>query len=170
MGRKKERKKRGQKRREKQKEKAEEEAVEVVGEEKRREKREEEQEEKITMKSRGFEIITEYQEKGINIPERQTKGSAGYDLASAVDYTIEPKKVALIPTGLKMYMQEDEVVYIYPRSSVAIKQGLVMPNSAGIIDSDYYNNPKNEGHVHIALYNITDEAIEIKKGLDVLLS
>ncbi len=116
------------------------------------------------MKFRGFEVITEYKDKNIELPERQTKGSAGYDLASAIDFVIEPNKVAIIPTGLKVYMLEDEVVYIYPRSSVATKRGLVMPNSAGIIDSDYYNNPKNEGHIHIALYNISGETINIKKG------
>ena len=73
-------------------------------------------------------------------------------------------KPTLIKTGIKAYMQEDEVLYIYNRSSNPMKKGLVMANSVGIIDSDYYENPDNDGHIMFAFYNFYPFDITIKKG------
>ena len=120
------------------------------------------------MRSRGFEVIKEYKDKKINLPIRKTKYSAGYDIEAAEDIVI-PKfvpgiKPTLIPTGLKAYMEDDEVLYLYNRSSNPKKKGLVLANSVGVVDKDYYNNPDNEGHIMFAFYNIKDEDITIKKG------
>ena len=120
------------------------------------------------MRSRGFEVIKEYKDKKINLPIRKTKYSAGYDIEAAEDIVI-PKfvpgiKPTLIKTGLKAYMQDDEVLYLYNRSSNPKKKGLVLANSVGVVDKDYYNNPDNEGHIMFAFYNIKDEDITIKKG------
>ena len=61
-------------------------------------------------------------------------------------------------------MHYDEYLAIHVRSSIAIKRGLMLTNSTGIIDSDYYNNEDNEGHIMIAVYNITDAPVTLEKG------
>ena len=119
-------------------------------------------------KNRGFEIAKGWEDKGINIPVRKTSHSAGYDIEAAEDIVV-PKFVpginpTLIPTGLKAYMGEDEVLYLYNRSSNPKKKGLILANSVGVVDSDYYGNEDNDGHIMFAFYNIKDEDITIKKG------
>ena len=119
-------------------------------------------------KVRGFEIAKGFEDKGINLPERKTKYSAGYDVEAAED-TIIPSfknnnKPTLVKTGLKAYMQDDEMLCLYNRSSNPKKKGLILANSVGIVDKDYYGNPDNDGHIMYAFYNIYDEDLEIKKG------
>jgi dUTP pyrophosphatase len=113
---------------------------------------------------RKFEIIAKYQNQDPILPHRATDGSAGYDLSSLEDVTIEPKQIKLIPTGIKVMMPKDEALFVFPRSSLAIKRGLMMSNSVGVIDSDYYGNPDNEGHIMVPLMNMKDESVTIKKG------
>lgn len=116
------------------------------------------------MKTRGFEVISSYADEGIHIPERKTSGSSGYDLEASDDCIIWPHVVTAVPTGLKAYMQDDECLFIFIRSSMAFKKNITLANSVGIIDSDYYNNPDNEGHLILCLVNNNDKAITIKKG------
>ena len=116
------------------------------------------------MRSRGFEVVSSWEKEGIRIPVRKTASSAGYDIESGRDMDILPGKVTLIPTGLKAYMGEDEYLAIYIRSSMAIKHGLILINSTGIIDADYYNNEDNEGHIMIALLNYGKETVSLEKG------
>ena len=119
-------------------------------------------------KLRGFEIAKGFEDKQINLPVRKTKYSAGYDVESAEDVVIPSfKKGAsptLVKTGLKAYMQDDEVLLLYNRSSNPKKKGLILANSVGVIDKDYYGNPDNDGHFMFAFYNIKEEDITIKKG------
>ena len=119
-------------------------------------------------KVRGFEVAKGFEDKGINLPVRKTKFSAGYDVEAAED-TIIPSfkrgnKPTLIKTGIKAYMADDEVLILANRSSNPGKKGLILANSIGVIDKDYYGNPDNDGHIMFAFYNIKDEDIEIKKG------
>ena len=117
-------------------------------------------------KLRGFEVAKGWEDKDIHLPIRKTKRSAGYDFEAAED-TIVPAKSnvpTLIPTGIKSYMMDDEVLYLYNRSSNPKKKGLVLANSVGVIDADYYNNPDNDGHIMFAFYNVKDEDLTIKKG------
>ena len=119
-------------------------------------------------RERGFEIVKGFENKEINLPIRKTKCSAGYDVEAAED-TIIPSfkkgdKPTLIKTGIKAYMQEDEFLMLANRSSNPAKKGLIMANSIGVIDSDYYNNEDNNGHIMFAFYNIKNEDITIKKG------
>ena len=120
------------------------------------------------MKKRGFEVAKGFEDKRINLPIRKTKFSAGYDIEAAEDCTIpvfEPgAKPTLVKTGLKVYMQDDEVFMLYNRSSNPGKKGLILANSVGVIDKDYYENPDNDGHFMFAFYNIKPEPIKIKKG------
>ena len=119
-------------------------------------------------KERGFEIANGFENCNINLPIRKTKYSAGYDIEAAED-TVVPSfkkgmKPTLVKTGLKAYMKEDEVLILANRSSNPGKKGLILANSIGVIDSDYYGNPDNDGHIMFAFYNIKEENIEIKKG------
>ncbi len=116
------------------------------------------------MRNRGFEIVKGYEDLDIVIPKRQTLKSAGYDIASCETISIEPNEVKLVKTGLKAYMQEDEVLKIYIRSSVPLKKGLMLVNNVGIIDCDYYNNEKNDGHIMLPLYNFSKQLVIINKG------
>lgn len=113
---------------------------------------------------RKFEIVTAFAHLEPIIPVRATESSAGYDLSSIEEIIISPKQIKLIPTGLKVMMQKDEALFIFPRSSLAIKRGLMMSNSVGVIDADYYGNSDNEGHIMIPLMNISEQAVTIKKG------
>ncbi len=119
-------------------------------------------------KVRGFEIAKGFEDKGINLPERKTKYSAGYDVECAEDVIIPSFKKGvnptLIKTGIKAYMQDDEVLMLYNRSSNPKKKGLILANSVGVIDKDYYGNPDNDGHIMFVFYNVKDEDIVIKKG------
>ena len=111
---------------------------------------------------RGFERITGY--KHVNLPKRKTKQSAGYDIESAADAVITPGETKLIPTGLKAYMKPYEWLGIYIRSSLAVKYGIVLANSVAVIDSDYYNNPDNEGHIMLPVRNVSKAVYNIRKG------
>jgi len=113
---------------------------------------------------RKFEIVTTYAHLNPVIPKRATENSAGYDLSAIEDVTIQPKEIKLIFTGIKVMMPKNEALFIFPRSSLAIKRGLMMSNSVGVIDADYYGNPDNEGHIMVPLLNITDAPVIIKKG------
>lgn len=120
------------------------------------------------MKNRGFEVVSSYKDKGINLPVRKTVHSAAYDIEAAEEVILpsfkKGMKPTLIPTGLKSYMRSDEVLLIVPRSSGPKKQGISFPHNVGVIDSDYYNNQDNEGHIFVQCINLKDEDVVIKKG------
>ena len=98
------------------------------------------------------------------IPKRSTKKSAGYDFSSLIDYILKPGEIIKIPTGIKSSMNDDEVLMLYVRSSMGFKYNIRMCNQTGVIDSDYYNNPTNEGHIFIKIQNEGKEDFVIKKG------
>src|SRR5699024_8759960 len=105
----------------------------------------------------------------INLPKRSTAYSAGYDIESAEDVIILPlkpsgNKTTMIKTGIKVQMNEGEYLAVYPRSSIGVKNLALMPNSVGIIDKDYYNNPDNDGHIMVPLINLSENPNRIKKG------
>lgn len=119
------------------------------------------------MKQRGFEIAKGWEDKGINLPVRKTRYSAGYDVEAAADVVIPPYKPGikptLIPTGLKAYCMEDEWIMLVNRSS-GPKKGVILPNSIGVVDHDYYNNIDNDGHFYFQFWNFKDEDLVIHKG------
>ena len=120
------------------------------------------------MKTRGFEVAKGFENEQINLPVRKTQYSAGYDFEAAKDCVIPSFKKGmaptLVPTGIKAYMQDDEMLCLYNRSSNPKKKGLILANSVGIVDKDYYGNKDNDGAIMFAFYNIKEEDIEIKKG------
>lgn len=136
------------------------------------------------MRKRGFEICKGYEDKDINLPIRKTKNSVGYDIEAAEDTTIpsiwktvfinigkffkgetdyEQIKPTLVKTGIKSYFCEDEVLFLANRSSNPGKKGLVLANSIGIVECDYYENPDNDGHLMYAFYNFFPTDTTIKK-------
>lgn len=98
------------------------------------------------------------------LPERSTKHSAGYDFFNPETVTIQPKEMMYVKTGVKAKFPEDLCLKLYNRSSNPKKKGLVVINSVGIVDSDYYNNPDNEGEMAFAFMNIKDEPVTIEAG------
>lgn len=115
---------------------------------------------------RGFEVATSFEDKGVILPTRSTTGSAGYDFRVLTDdsITIKPNETHIFHTGVKAYMQKDEVLMIYPRSSMGIFNNIMIANSVPIIDHDYYGNPKNDGEIMIALHNYGYNIVIINNG------
>lgn len=146
------------------------------------------------MKIRGFEIVSKYKNAGISLPKRQTIASAGYDIEAAEDITIpsiwrlnfvrifrmirnghalgehdfelaeDILRPILVPTGLKAYMADDEVLILANRSSNTFKRNLALPNGVGVIDADYYNNQHNEGEIFVQMINYGVRSLHIHKG------
>lgn len=119
------------------------------------------------MRQRYFEPVKKEMRKQCGnyiIPQRSTNKSAGYDLFSPIGALIAPKESTLIWTNIKAFMQDDEVLQIYIRSSVGIKRGLILTNQVGIIDCDYFSNPSNDGNIGLCLYNTTNDYVEIEPG------
>ena len=136
------------------------------------------------MRTRGFEICKGFENSEINMPIRKTKNSVGYDIEAAEE-TIIPSiwktvfsnfqkflkgnheydtiKPTLVKTGIKAYFGEDEALFLANRSSHPGKKGLVLANSIGVIESDYYGNPDNDGHIMFAYYNFYPVDTTIKK-------
>lgn len=83
------------------------------------------------------------------LPEYATPGSAGLDLTANIqtELTIQPGETILLPSGIKLEIPEEHVGLMYPRSSLGTKQGLILANTVGVIDSDY------RGEVKIPLKN-----------------
>lgn len=98
------------------------------------------------------------------LPERKTMYSAGYDFIAISDIILKPNEIVKIPTGYKAKFNNDEMLMIVIRSSLGFKYNIRMCNQVGIVESDYYNNESNEGHMFVALQNEGKETVIIKKG------
>ena len=105
------------------------------------------------------ELYDEYE-----LPKRATKNSAGYDFYALYDMVLHPGEILKIPTGYKAKFNYDEMLMLVIRSSMGFKYNVRMCNQVGIIDSDYYNNSDNEGHMWVSLQNEGKEDYVIKKG------
>ncbi|HPM75749.1 MAG TPA: dUTP diphosphatase [bacterium] len=97
---------------------------------------------------------------GLPLPAYQSAHAAGMDLPAAVDepVTIAPGARALIPTGLTLAIPEGYEAQIRPRSGLALKHGIILPNSPGTIDADY------RGELKIIVANIGDEPFVVQRG------
>lgn len=92
----------------------------------------------------------------IKLPKRATRGSAGYDFFSPIDIVLSPGETIKIPTGIRVMMEPDWVLKLYPRSGLGFKYRLQLNNTVGIIDSDYFYSD-NEGHIFAKLTNDSNE-------------
>lgn len=113
---------------------------------------------------RRFEVVSRCKDMNVELPKRKTKKSAGYDFFAVEDFTLYPNKLCIVPTGVKAYMEDDEVLYLHIRSSVAFKRGVRMLNSIGVIDADFVDNPNNEGEISLGLLSHNDDIVHIQKG------
>ena len=102
----------------------------------------------------------------IKLPERATRGSAGYDFFTPVAVTVAPGESVKIPTGVRVEMEEGWVLSIFPRSSLGFKYRLQLNNTVGIIDSDYFYSD-NEGHMFVKMTNDSREGktVELAAGM-----
>ncbi len=99
-----------------------------------------------------------------NLPKRSTMCSAGYDFESLINVDLQPNDIVKIPLGIKVSMNSDEMLMLFVRSSMGFKYNIRLCNQVGIIDSDYYNNIDNEGHMFIKLKNEGQDMFKIQKG------
>jgi dUTP pyrophosphatase len=97
----------------------------------------------------------------VPLPQYQTAGSAGFDLAASADVTIPAGTIALIPTGLVIQVPAGHFLGIFARSSTPLKKGLMVANGVGVIDEDYCG-PADE--VKIQVLNFTGSPVDIKRG------
>lgn len=141
-----------------------------------------------------FEKVSKYNDIDLPLPARATAGSAGYDFVVADDTIIPPytrlledmedemphstltldeaaaavkaasAKITLVPTGMKCKLDPGTYLELSVRSSCPLKHWLVLGNSVGIIDADYYNNPDNEGHIFFQIINFSPRPILLKRG------
>lgn len=146
-----------------------------------------------------FEVVSRFADAGIQLPDRKTAGSGGYDLAAAEDIVIpsietlrtklyyaidsdDPRteglslkemewltkrtecRPTLVSTGLKCQLDPGTYLELSVRSSTPLKYWLILANSVGVIDSDYYNNPGNEGEIFLQFFNLAPFPLLIKKG------
>lgn len=97
------------------------------------------------------------------LPERATKGSAGYDISASETVTIQPGEIKLVSTGLAVQMAQDDVMLLIDRSSNPRKRGIVLSNSVGVIDHDYFPNE------FMGMFtNITDKPVTIEAGQRIM--
>ena len=116
---------------------------------------------------RKFEVVIDsaikYDVKDVKMPKRATKYSAGYDVYSPIEITIMPGTAEMIWTNLKVKMNNDEYLMLCSTSGMG-KKDVRLANGVGIIDSDYYSNPSNDGNFGYRLVNFGKEPYEIKVG------
>ena len=115
---------------------------------------------------RFFEVVKNdcrKNEGDIKLPTRATEHSAGYDFYSPVDVTIPPHEMVMVWTDVKAHMYYDNTLLLIPRSSMG-KQPVMLANTIGCVDSDYYSNPDNDGNIGFRLLNLGNTPYEIKQG------
>lgn len=97
------------------------------------------------------------------LPRRATEGAAGYDFVSPVDCILQPGETALIPTGMRAEIAPGWVLLLFPRSSLGFKHRLMLCNTVGVIDSDYYH-AQNQGHILVKIFNGGDHPVTLSRG------
>lgn len=116
--------------------------------------------------NRYFEVVNNTHRKtnaDITLPTRATKSSIAYDFYSPIDIIIESMKSAMIWTDVKAKFNTDEALLINVRSSMG-KHPIMIANTQGWIESDYYSNPDNDGNIGVRLFNLGTEPYVIKAG------
>ena len=120
------------------------------------------------MKIRGFESVETHHKKHkdveVKLPVRSTQHSAGYDIYLPIDVEIAPNETKVVFSDVKAYMQPNEVLMLFVRSSIGIKKNIILANGTGIIDADYYSNESNDGNIGLALFNNSNETVVLKAG------
>ena len=116
--------------------------------------------------ARFFEVVKDEHRKNegeIKLPTRASEHSVAYDFYSPVNIIIQPHEKAMIWSDIKAHMYYDNALIINVRSSMG-KQPIMIANTQGWIESDYYGNPDNDGNIGFNLFNLGDSPYEIKVG------
>jgi dUTP pyrophosphatase len=100
---------------------------------------------------------------GLPLPAYQTAGAAGMDLHAAVDadVVLHPGEIMLIPTGLEIAVPAGHEAQVRPRSGLAVKHGISLPNTPATIDSDY------RGEIRVPLINLGREPFTVTRGMRI---
>lgn len=116
----------------------------------------------------GFYLVSKYVDQTDLLPARQTSQAAAYDFRAAADYTLPPfqpgTKPILVPTGVKVKLEPNQVLLCFNRSSNPLKRNLFLANSVGVIDADYFDNETNEGEIFASFYNYGTKNYQIQRG------
>lgn len=99
--------------------------------------------------------------EGLSLPSPATPGSAGYDLASAEDGELAPLERKLFRTGFSIAVPAGYECQLRPRSGLALRHGITLPNTPATIDSDY------RGELMVALVNLSSEAFRVTRGMRI---
>lgn len=99
--------------------------------------------------------------EGLPLPSPATPGSAGYDLASAEDGVLGPLERRLFRTGFSIAVPDGYECQLRPRSGLALRHGITLPNTPATIDSDY------RGELMVALVNLSRETFEVTRGMRI---
>lgn len=110
-----------------------------------------------------IDLFDEYND--IELPKRATTGSAGYDFYAPFSFTLNVGETIKIPTGIRVLLDTDKFLAIYPRSGLGFKFRMQLDNTVGIVDADY-SNSDNEGHIFIKVTNDgkSGKVISVDKG------
>lgn len=100
----------------------------------------------------------------IKLPVRKTRYSAGHDFHMPFGVKIPSGGSITVPTGIRCKMADNYVMLIFPRSSLGIKNNMAIANTIPVIDSDYYMNGENEGHIYICIKNCGNKMLELDAG------
>jgi dUTP pyrophosphatase len=99
---------------------------------------------------------------GLPLPARATAGAAGYDVASAeADFVLQPLERRLVPTGLALAIPAGFEAQVRPRSGLAVRHGVTLPNTPATIDSDY------RGELMIGLINLGTVPVTVTRGMRI---
>lgn len=113
----------------------------------------------MTDRSPVVQVLRLPHHEGLELPARATAGAAGYDVASAEpEFTIQPMERRLVRTGLALAIPAGYEAQVRPRSGLALKHGLTLPNTPATIDSDY------RGELLVAIINLGTEPVTVGRG------
>lgn len=117
----------------------------------------------VSATDNNMDLFNEYNE--IKLPKRATTGSAGYDFFAPFNFTLETGQTIKIPTGIRVLLDSDKFLAIYPRSGLGFRYRVQLDNTVGIVDNDY-SDSDNEGHIFIKITNDgrDGKAVTVKSG------
>ena len=97
----------------------------------------------------------------VRLPEYQTPGAAGFDLAASEDVVVAPHAIALVPTGLVIAVPDGYFLGVFARSSMPLRRGLIVSNGVGVIDADYCGTTDE---IKIQVLNVIGDPVTIRAG------
>lgn len=107
------------------------------------------------------DLLQEYND--IKLPRRATTKSAGFDFYAPFAFTLQPNEEIKIPTGIRCFMEDTNVLLMFPRSGHGFKFFVRLANTVGVVDADYTGSD-NEGHIFVKIRNEGKKVLEVKQG------